>query len=143
MAIARALVNDPFILLADEPTGNLDTRTSLDILRLLRQINTLGMAVLLATHDYTLLRDYPEARVLHLENGSVVADSAAPNGGRGTAAEGAAVEPADGGTPPEPAALLSGPFAGAASRPVAPGASRPGSPRREAEAAPGRPRGRS
>jgi cell division transport system ATP-binding protein len=91
VAIARALVNDPFILLADEPTGNLDTRTSLEILRLLRQINTLGMAVLLATHDYTLLRDYPEARVLHLENGAVAADSAAPDGVR------RAVSSADGG----------------------------------------------
>ncbi len=78
VAIARALVNDPFILLADEPTGNLDTKTSLEILRILREINSLGMAVLLATHDYTLLTEYPEARVLHLVEGALVSDTASP-----------------------------------------------------------------
>ena len=77
VAIARALVNDPFILLADEPTGNLDTKVSLEILRILREINAMGMAVLLATHNYTLLREYPEARVLHLENGALASDTAA------------------------------------------------------------------
>jgi cell division transport system ATP-binding protein len=148
VAIARALVNDPFILLADEPTGNLDTKTSLEILHLLRQINTLGMAVMLATHDYTLLRDYPEARVLHLENGSLVADSAAPDGGRqapsrevagGAAAEaGDGVDAAEGGrreAPERGAPLLSPPLAGAASRPAG-GRQRsgPGSRSREAEA---------
>jgi cell division transport system ATP-binding protein len=76
VAIARALVNDPFILLADEPTGNLDTKTSLEILRILREINSLGMAVLLATHDYTLLNAYPEARMLHLVEGVLVRDTA-------------------------------------------------------------------
>jgi cell division transport system ATP-binding protein len=75
VAIARGLVNDPFILLADEPTGNLDTKVSLDLLRLLREINALGMAVMLATHDYTLLNEFPEARVLHLENGALVRDA--------------------------------------------------------------------
>ncbi len=78
VAIARALVNDPFILLPDEPTGNLDTRTSLELLRILREINSLGMAVLLATHDYTLLAEYPEARVLHLVEGALVGDTANP-----------------------------------------------------------------
>jgi cell division transport system ATP-binding protein len=78
VAIARALVNDPFILLADEPTGNLDTRTSLEILRILREINSMGMAVMLATHDYTLLSEYPEARVLHLVEGALVSDTANP-----------------------------------------------------------------
>jgi cell division transport system ATP-binding protein len=98
VAIARALVNDPFILLADEPTGNLDTKTSLDILRILREINSLGMAVLLATHDYTLLAEYPEARVLHLVDGALVSDSASGQpatggGGSGAAPSGAAVPP--------------------------------------------------
>ncbi|MBA2565292.1 MAG: cell division ATP-binding protein FtsE, partial [Gemmatimonadetes bacterium] len=78
VAIARALVNDPFILLADEPTGNLDTRVSLEILRILREINSLGMAVMLATHDYALLNQYPDARVLHLDAGVLASDSAAP-----------------------------------------------------------------
>jgi cell division transport system ATP-binding protein len=90
VAIARSLVNDPFILLADEPTGNLDTRVSLELLRILREINSLGMAVLLATHDYTLLNEHSEARVLHLENGALVSDSAAaPGAAPGLAGEAA------------------------------------------------------
>ena len=51
VAIARALVNDPFVLLADEPTGNLDERATRGIFQLLREINALGTAVLMATHD--------------------------------------------------------------------------------------------
>jgi cell division transport system ATP-binding protein len=94
VAIARALVNDPFILLADEPSGNLDTQTSLEILRILRDINTLGMAVLLATHDYTLLREYPEARVLHLVEGALVSDSENPTPAPAVPAQEAAAETA-------------------------------------------------
>jgi cell division transport system ATP-binding protein len=66
--IARALVNEPFILLADEPTGNLDPEASEDILDLLEDINKKGTAVLMATHNYSLIKKYPH-RTLTLENG--------------------------------------------------------------------------
>lgn len=75
VGIARALATDPLVLLADEPTGNLDERAAASILELLRRINRLGMAVVIATHDANLLRRHPEIRVLELENGSLVYDS--------------------------------------------------------------------
>lgn len=76
VAIARALANDPLILLADEPTGNLDERASRGIVQLFRDLNALGMAVLMATHDLELVRRYPESRVLELNQGELVYDSA-------------------------------------------------------------------
>ena len=75
VAIARALANDPFVLLADEPTGNLDERATRGILDLFWEINARGMAVLMATHDLELVRSYPRARLLELDNGSLVYDS--------------------------------------------------------------------
>ena len=69
VAIARALVNKPFILLADEPTGNLDPQVARDILHLLENINRSGTAILMATHNYDLIRQYPH-RTLVLENGN-------------------------------------------------------------------------
>ncbi len=77
VAIARALATDPLVLLADEPTGNLDERASLGVFELFKQLNSLGTAVILATHDATLLRRYPETRVLELEGGRLVYDSGA------------------------------------------------------------------
>ena len=68
VAIARALINKPFILLADEPTGNLDPQVAQDILALLESINRSGTAILMATHNYDLIRQYPH-RTLVLENG--------------------------------------------------------------------------
>ncbi len=76
VAIARALVNDPFILLADEPTGNLDPKVALDILRVFKDINLRGMAVLLVTHDRTLLGEHPRARIIELDQGRIVRDTA-------------------------------------------------------------------
>lgn len=70
VVIARALVNNPHFLLADEPTGNLDPSTSRDILRLLKNINTSGTAVLMATHNYELVRQTNE-RVLQIQGGRV------------------------------------------------------------------------
>jgi cell division transport system ATP-binding protein len=72
-AIARALVNYPTVLLADEPTGNLDPETSWDIMQLLEQINTHGTTVLVATHDSQIV-DRMKKRVIQLESGRVVRD---------------------------------------------------------------------
>lgn len=75
VAIARALACDPLVLLADEPTGNLDERATRGILELFWQINALGMAVVMATHDLELVRTHPRARVLELDQGRLVYDS--------------------------------------------------------------------
>ena len=74
VAIARALVNDPFVLLADEPTGNLDERATRGVVRLLRDINANGTAVLMATHDLDLVR-HANYRTLELQDGALVFDS--------------------------------------------------------------------
>ncbi|MGD8362003.1 MAG: ATP-binding cassette domain-containing protein [Gemmatimonadota bacterium] len=79
VAIARALASDPLILLADEPTGNLDERATRGILELFWTINALGMAVVMATHDLELIRAYPRARVLELDQGRLVYDSQEAN----------------------------------------------------------------
>jgi len=81
VAVARALANDPLVLLADEPTGNLDERASRGILELFREINAMGMAVLMATHDLEVVRSYPETRLLELHHGKLVYDSASAPAG--------------------------------------------------------------
>lgn len=70
VVIARALLNDPEILLADEPTGNLDPETSENIIKILMEISQNGRAVVMATHNYTLLKKHM-ARTLKCENGKV------------------------------------------------------------------------
>lgn len=75
VAIARALVNDPYILIADEPTGNLDERATRGVFQLLRDINAAGTAVIMATHDLDLIRR-TEYRTIELNHGRVVFDSA-------------------------------------------------------------------
>lgn len=70
IAIARALLNDPEIILADEPTGNLDPQTSVEVMEVLRKINANGKTIIMATHDYALLLKYP-AKTLKCEGGSV------------------------------------------------------------------------
>jgi len=77
VAIARALANEPLVLLADEPTGNLDERATRGVLELFRDINAQGMAVVMATHDLELVRSYPHVRVLELDQGRLVYDSEA------------------------------------------------------------------
>src|SRR5699024_1136854 len=59
IAIARALLNDPELILADEPTGNLDPQTSVEVMEVLQEINRNGNTILMATHDYALLLQYP------------------------------------------------------------------------------------
>jgi cell division transport system ATP-binding protein len=75
VAFARALVNDPFVLIADEPTGNLDERATRGIFQLLRDINASGTAVIMATHDLALVRS-TQFRTIELNQGEVVFDSA-------------------------------------------------------------------
>jgi cell division transport system ATP-binding protein len=75
VAIARALVNDPAILVADEPTGNLDERATRGVFQLLRDINAAGTVVVMATHDLDLVRQ-ARYRTIELRDGSVVYDSA-------------------------------------------------------------------
>ena len=73
VAIARAFVNRPLILLADEPTGNLDPTTSVGIMRLLDRINRTGTTVVMATHDQSIV-DRMRRRVIELDRGSMVRD---------------------------------------------------------------------
>jgi len=70
VVIARALANEPRIMLADEPTGNLDPEASSEIIELLKQINNRGMAVLMATHDYDTVKQFP-FRTIKLEDGKL------------------------------------------------------------------------
>lgn len=71
IAIARAMLNHPVLILADEPTGNLDPDTTLDVMKLLRRISENGQAVLMATHNYTLMQKYP-SRIANCKDGSVI-----------------------------------------------------------------------
>jgi len=77
VAIARALANDPVVLIADEPTGNLDERATRGTFQLLRDINASGTAVVMATHDLELIRR-AECRTIELNHGQIVYDSAEP-----------------------------------------------------------------
>ncbi len=79
VAIARALANDPFVLVADEPTGNLDDRATRGVFQLLREINTAGTAVIMATHNLDLVKRH-DFRVLEVNRGQIVFDSADEKG---------------------------------------------------------------
>lgn len=74
VGIARALANDPFVLIADEPTGNLDDRATRGVFQLLRDINAAGTAVLMATHNMDLVKR-SNVRVIELNRGQIVFDS--------------------------------------------------------------------
>lgn len=73
IAIARSIIGKPSLLLADEPTGNLDNQTARDIMGLFREINEMGTTVVIATHDEGLMEDYP-ARVIELRGGRIASD---------------------------------------------------------------------
>ena len=70
IAIARALLNDPKVILADEPTGNLDPETTNDIMDLLKEISSKGKTILMATHNYNLILKYP-SRIIKCDEGMV------------------------------------------------------------------------
>lgn len=70
VGIARALLNDPELILADEPTGNLDPQTSIEVMEVLKSINQNGKTIIMATHDYALLLKYPY-KTLKFEDGKV------------------------------------------------------------------------
>ena len=90
VAIARALVNEPAIILADEPTGNLDSRTSVDVMSVFQELNDQGITILLVTHEHDIA-DYTR-RVVVLRDGRIVGDRAVTT--RGSAAEDLASMPA-------------------------------------------------
>lgn len=72
ISIARAIVNEPFILMADEPTGNLDPFVSFEIIKLLLNVNFKGTAVLIATHNYEIVRKLKNKRILQIKDKNVV-----------------------------------------------------------------------
>ena len=70
VAIARAIINNPFIVLADEPTGNLDTKSANEIMEVLEKINRQGTAILMASHNEGLIKQYPH-RIVNLKDGAM------------------------------------------------------------------------
>jgi cell division transport system ATP-binding protein len=72
IAIARAIINEPALVLADEPTGNLDPETSGEILEILMKIHARGTAVLFATHNYDIVKKFGDLKIVKLENGKAV-----------------------------------------------------------------------
>jgi putative ABC transport system ATP-binding protein len=72
VAIARALVNEPAVLLADEPTGNLDTRTSIDVMGVFQQLNDRGMTIVMVTHELDIAR-YTRRNIV-MRDGQVISD---------------------------------------------------------------------
>ena len=74
VGLARALVNNPSMIIADEPTGNIDPEMSMEIVELLTEINRRGTTVLMVTHEHELVHAFPH-RIIEIRNGTVVSDS--------------------------------------------------------------------
>jgi len=72
VAIARAIVNDPVFILADEPTGNLDTRTSVEVMELFQQLHSQGKTIVLVTHEFDISRY--TLRIITFRDGKVISD---------------------------------------------------------------------
>lgn len=72
VAIARAMVNEPMLILADEPTGNLDPDTSVEILEIFKKINSRGTSIIFATHNYELVKKAANMKIIKLENGKAL-----------------------------------------------------------------------
>lgn len=70
IAVARALLNDPEVILADEPTGNLDPQTSVEVMQLLKEINQQGKTIIMATHDYALIMKFPN-KTIKCDSGTI------------------------------------------------------------------------
>lgn len=73
VAIARALVNDPQLIIADEPTGNIDPELSYEIMELLQSINEIGTTILMVTHEHSLVRHFG-GRIININQGEIVFD---------------------------------------------------------------------
>jgi ABC-type glutathione transport system ATPase component len=110
VSVARAFVNRPLILLADEPTGNLDPATSVGIMRILDRINRTGTTVVMATHDHAIV-DAMRRRVVQLERGRVVRDESRGVYETATAPARAAAPASSSPAPPVPAAVEDDPGA--------------------------------
>ncbi|MBQ5841205.1 MAG: cell division ATP-binding protein FtsE [Clostridia bacterium] len=90
VGLARALVNNPSLIIADEPTGNVDPQMSRDIVDMLSRINEKGTTVLMVTHQHDLVQEFPH-RVITLEGGRIVSDTGRPLRAAATAKGGAAL----------------------------------------------------
>ena len=77
MAIARALVNDPEIIFADEPTGNLDSKAGLQVMKILQELNNKGRTIILVTHE-TYTAEHAK-RIIYMKDGEIVADDPVKN----------------------------------------------------------------
>ena len=80
MGLARALVNNPSLIIADEPTGNIDPELSYEIVELLNEINRRGTTILMVTHEHDLVKQF-DRRVIEIRDGCVISDSLNKEGG--------------------------------------------------------------
>ena len=109
VGLARALVNNPSMIIADEPTGNVDPNMSYEIVELLTEINRRGTTVIMVTHEHQLVRDFGR-RVIMIENGTIVADNVMPVPAAAPEAEVIVPNPAPDDTAPQETSVPAGPM---------------------------------